>query len=119
MPRLVMRFDLRNLDQRTNVRLYRDTLDLAQWADEHGFDVQLAEHHGCGDGYIPSPLVFGGALAARTRRATLRFVLVLPHYNPLRLAEDLAVLDVASNGRVVAIVVAGYAPHEFEMYYNV
>ena len=117
MPRLVMRFDLRNLDQRTNVQLYRDTLDLVQWADQHGFDsVQLAEHHGCDDGYIPSPLVFGGAMAARTQRVRLRFVLILPHYNPLRLAEDLAVLDIASGGRVVAIVVAGYAPHEFEMF---
>ena len=117
MPRFVMRFDLRNLDQQTNVQLYRDTLDLMQWADERGFDsVQLAEHHGCDDGYIPSPLVFGGAMAARTKHVRLRFVLVLPHYNPLRLAEDVAVLDIVSNGRVVAIVVAGYAEHEFEMF---
>ena len=117
MPRLIMRFDLRNVDQTTNTQLYRDTLDLCQWADERGFHaVQLAEHHGCEDGYIPSPLVFGGAMAARTRQALLRFVLVLPHYNPLRLAEDLAVLDLTSGGRVVAILAAGYAPHEFAMF---
>lgn len=117
MPRLIMRFDLRNIDQTTNTRLYADTLDLCQWADERGFHaLQLAEHHDCDDGYIPSPLVFGGAMAARTRQALLRFVLVLPHYHPLRLAEDLAVLDLASNGRVVPIMAAGYAPHEFAMF---
>jgi alkanesulfonate monooxygenase SsuD/methylene tetrahydromethanopterin reductase-like flavin-dependent oxidoreductase (luciferase family) len=117
MPRLIMRFDLRNIRQTTNPQLYADTLDLCQWADERGFHaVQLAEHHDCDDGYIPSPLVFGGAMAARTRRALLRFVLVLPHYNPLRLAEDLAVLDLLSQGRVIPIMAAGYAPHEFAMF---
>lgn len=117
MPSLVMRFDLRNIDQAQNVRFYQETLELARWAEDNGFSgVQLAEHHGCDDGYIPSPLTFGGALAARTERVKLRFVLALPHYNPLRLAEDLAVLDITSGGRVVAILVAGYAPHEFEMF---
>ncbi|AZI35113.1 putative oxidoreductase [Caenibius tardaugens NBRC 16725] len=117
MPRLIMRFDLRNIRPETNAQLYRDTLELSQWADEHGFDaIQLAEHHSCDDDYIPSPLVFGGAMAARTNRVKLRFVLVLPHHNPLRLAEDLAVLDITSDGRVIAILVAGYAAHEFEMF---
>jgi alkanesulfonate monooxygenase SsuD/methylene tetrahydromethanopterin reductase-like flavin-dependent oxidoreductase (luciferase family) len=117
MPNLVMRFDLRNVTQEANARLYQDALAIAAWADDHGFAaVQLAEHHGSDDGYVPSPLIFGGALAARTSRLALRFVLVLPLYDPVRLAEDLAVLDIVSNGRVVPILAAGYAPHEFEMY---
>jgi len=117
MPRLIMRFDLRNIVQERNAALYRTALDMAAWAEDRGFDaVQLAEHHGSDDGYVPSPLVFGGALAARTERVKLRFVLVLPLYDPVRLAEDLAVLDVISDGRVVPILAAGYAPHEFAMF---
>ncbi|WP_157217124.1 LLM class flavin-dependent oxidoreductase [Flavisphingomonas formosensis] len=117
MPRLIMRFDLRNVAQERNAELYRTALDMAAWAEDRGFDgVQLAEHHGSDDGYVPSPLVFGGALAARTKRMKLRFVLVLPLYDPVRLAEDLAVLDVISDGRVIPILAAGYAPHEFAMF---
>ena len=117
MPRLIMRFDLRNIAQERNAELYRTALDMAVWAEERGFDaVQLAEHHGSDDGYIPSPLVFGGALAARTARLKLRFILVLPLYDPVRLAEDLAVLDIVSNGRVIPILAAGYAEHEFAMF---
>jgi alkanesulfonate monooxygenase SsuD/methylene tetrahydromethanopterin reductase-like flavin-dependent oxidoreductase (luciferase family) len=117
MPRLVMRFDLRNLDQAANPRLYREALEMAAWGEANGFDaVQLAEHHGCDDGYVPTPAVFAGALAARTSKVRLRLVLVLPLYDPIRLAEELAVLDVLSDGRVTPILAAGYAAREFEMF---
>jgi len=112
-----MRFDLRNIDQSRNAELYREALEMAEWADRSGFDVvQLAEHHSCADGYIPSPITFAGGLAVRTRNVALRLVLVLPLHDPIRLAEDLATLDIMSNGRVVPVLAGGYSPREFEMF---
>ena len=56
-------------DNRTHADLYADTLELAAWAEDAGFDsFWLAEHHGASDGYNPSPLPFLSAVAARTRR---------------------------------------------------
>ena len=53
--------------------LYAAALDQCAWADELGFDVVgIAEHHGTDDGYLPAPLVFAAAAAARTKRIALR-----------------------------------------------
>lgn len=84
-------------------------------ADELGFDsVWLAEHHFSPYGILGNPLMFGMAVAQRTRRIRIgTAVLVLPFYDPLRLAEDIAALDVMSNGRVVIGVGRGYQPKEF------
>jgi len=96
-------------------RLYSEVLDQIAWADEAGFDlVWFTEHHFVEDGYLPSWIPVAAAAAARTRR--VRFscdVCLLPFNNPVRLAEDLAVLDNLSNGRVEIGVGLGYAPHEF------
>jgi alkanesulfonate monooxygenase SsuD/methylene tetrahydromethanopterin reductase-like flavin-dependent oxidoreductase (luciferase family) len=83
-----------------------------------GFEaVILSEHHGADDDYLPSPIVLASAIAARTRRLRLRLAaLVAPFHDPLRLAEDLAVLDVISGGRVDVTVGAGYVPSEFAMF---
>ena len=95
--------------------LYAQTLDQAERVDELGFDhIWLTEHHFVDDGYLPSPLTVSGALAARTRRVMIgQDVLLLPHYHPVRLAEDLAVLDNLSRGRMMLGVGMGYVPGEF------
>lgn len=99
-------------------RLYAAALDMCAWADELGFDtVGLGEHHGAEDGYLPSPLVFAAAIAARTRRIEIRpSVLLAPFYDPVKLAEDLAVVQILSNGRLVVGIGSGYRPSEFEMF---
>ena len=77
-------------------KLYDAALDMCAWADELGFDtVGIGEHHASDDGYLPSPLVFAAAAAARTRRIALRpSVLLAPLYDPIKLAEDTAVLQI-------------------------
>lgn len=119
MPHLVLRFDMRNPQPGVpKEALYQAVIDMAVWADERGFDrVQFSEHHGSDDGYLPSPVVLAAAIATRTKRVRLRFGLILlPLYDPIKLAEDLAILDIVSGGRVDVVFGAGYARHEFEMF---
>lgn len=99
-------------------RMYREAIEQVTWADEHGFDsVSLAEHHDSTDGYLPSPIVLGAAFAAATRRLRIKFsVLLAPLYDPLHLAEDLAVLDLISEGRLRVELGAGYRPSEYAMF---
>src|SRR5229473_2823124 len=93
--------------------LYRDHLEEAVLAEELGFDcVWASEHHFSPDAWNPSPFTFLSAVAARTERVRLgTYVLLLPLHNPLRVAEDVAVLDNLSRGRVDLGV--GAAPNEF------
>ena len=102
-----MRFDLRAPPWGASpVRLYRASLDMAAWADDLGFDlIRISEHHAAEDGYCPSPFVLAAAIAARTQRARLRLnALILPLRDPVRVAEDLAVLDLVSAGRIEAVI---------------
>ena len=98
--------------------LYKAALEQCAWAEDHGFGMAtLSEHHGADDGYCPSPLVMAAAIAGRTRNLRLMIAaLVLPLYDPIRLAEDLAVLDLASGGRVDLILGAGYRAEELAMF---
>ncbi len=115
-----LRYDLRRppFASASAAELAEAALEQCAWADEHGFtSVTLSEHHGSPDGYLPSPLVLAAAIAARTRR--LRIVLaaiVVPLHDPIRLAEDLAVLDVVSGGRIVPVLAAGYVESEFRTF---
>jgi alkanesulfonate monooxygenase SsuD/methylene tetrahydromethanopterin reductase-like flavin-dependent oxidoreductase (luciferase family) len=69
------------------------------------------------DGYLPSPLILATALAARTTTLPITVaVIVLPLYQPVRLAEDMAVLDIISRGRVSYVAAIGYVPHEYEQH---
>ena len=94
---------------------YRDAVTLAQAAEGNGFDAfWVSEHHGFADGYLPSPLVLLGALAATTDRLLLGAgVALAPLHHPLRLAEDAAVVDQISGGRLVLGLGLGYAEHEY------
>jgi alkanesulfonate monooxygenase SsuD/methylene tetrahydromethanopterin reductase-like flavin-dependent oxidoreductase (luciferase family) len=98
--------------------LYAAALDQVQWADELGFDVVgLGEHHASPDGYNPSPLVLASAMGARTRRIRLRTsVLLAPLYDPIKLAEDAAVTQLATAGRLILGIGGGYRPAEFETF---
>lgn len=114
-----LRFDMRApaFGPRPEV-LYAAALDMASYADGNGFyGVMLSEHHGSDDGYLPSPVTLMAAIAGRTRNLRLAFrALVAPLHDPLRLAEDLAVLDQISGGRVVAALAGGFIPAEFAMF---
>ncbi len=101
--------------RRPFVEVYRDELQLAVDAEGLGFDtIWLTEHHFADDGYSPSILTIAAAIAARTERIRIGFnLLLLPLHNAVRLAEDLATLDVLSNGRIDVGVGQGYAVHEF------
>jgi len=115
-----LRFDFRNpaFAGTTPAERYAAALDMAEWADDLGcVTITVSEHHGSPDGYLPSPLPMLAAMAART--TNVRFMvaaLIAPFYDPIRLAEDLIVLDHLSRGRVDVIVAGGYVHEEFAMY---
>lgn len=90
------------------------TIAECERAEAAGFDsVWLGEHHNSILLY-PAPLVGLAAIAARTRRVRLGTgVLLLPLYHPLAVAEEAAMVDVISRGRLILGVGAGYAPEEF------
>lgn len=96
-------------------RYFAESLRQVELAEEHGFDsVWLEEHHGTSGHYHPSPLVYLAGFATRTERLILGTdIAVLPLYHPVRVAEDVAQLDVMSNGRVILGVAIGYRPEEF------
>ena len=97
-------------------KVYRDTLELFKVAEELGFDSGwVAQHHFASEhGRLPSPLVLLAAIAQRTRRISLGTgIIVLPQEAPLRLAEDAAVLDLLSNGRLELGLGAGFDPETF------
>jgi alkanesulfonate monooxygenase SsuD/methylene tetrahydromethanopterin reductase-like flavin-dependent oxidoreductase (luciferase family) len=94
---------------------YGAALDMAAYADAHGFTaVSCEEHHLAATGWLPSPLVMAAALAGRTTRMRISVnALLIPLYEPLRLAEDIAVLDNLSNGRFSFVAGMGYRPEEY------
>lgn len=105
-------------DDRDHAQLYADTLDLAARADAAGFDsFWLAEHHAAADGYNPALLPFLSAVAARTTRIELgTAVMLAPFHSPLRVAEDGAVVDNISGGRLNLGLGLGWAPEEYRMF---
>ncbi|MEV6498375.1 LLM class flavin-dependent oxidoreductase [Streptomyces prunicolor] len=115
-----LRFDFRNPESAGTAMAdrYAAALDMAEWADGLGCArITVSEHHGSADGYLPSPVQMLTAMAARTKQ--VRFLvaaLIAPFHDPLRLAEELTVLDNISRGRVDVIVEGGYVREEFAMF---
>jgi alkanesulfonate monooxygenase SsuD/methylene tetrahydromethanopterin reductase-like flavin-dependent oxidoreductase (luciferase family) len=103
---------------RDAAQLYRERLDLLADAEAQGFDIyHLAEHHGTPLGLAPSPGVFLAAAAMRTTRIRLcPLVYVLPLYQPTRLAEEIAMLDQLSGGRLEIGFGKGGNPYELLAY---
>jgi alkanesulfonate monooxygenase SsuD/methylene tetrahydromethanopterin reductase-like flavin-dependent oxidoreductase (luciferase family) len=116
----LLRFDLRAPRQfgARHAELYAAALEMASFAEAMGFDaISLSEHHGVDDGFLPSPLILASALAARTQRVRFSIsALLAPLYDPVKLAEDLAVLDLVSQGRVTTTLGMGYRREEFAMF---
>ncbi len=115
-----IRYDLRNpaTSKRSFADFYAQFLDQVAWADEHGFaSVALSEHHFSPDGYLPSLFVMAGAIAARTKKMRISLGLVLlPLKHPVQVAEDAAIVDILSNGRLNLILGAGYRQEEYDGY---
>jgi alkanesulfonate monooxygenase SsuD/methylene tetrahydromethanopterin reductase-like flavin-dependent oxidoreductase (luciferase family) len=115
-----LRFDFRNPEMAATAMAdrYAAALDMAAWADRLGcVNIAVSEHHGSPDGYLPSPIPMLAAMVARTEN--VRFLvaaLIAPFHDPLRLAEDMCVLDNLSRGRVDLVVAGGYVREEFAMF---
>ncbi len=116
----ILRFDMRApaFSAASAPDLYAAALEMAAWADEKGFDsITISEHHATDDGFLPSPLALAGCMAGRTRRIRIGIgALLLPLHDPVEVAEDLAVLDLASGGRVAVTAGLGYRPEEYAMF---
>ena len=96
-------------------RIYGEVLEQVQYAEELGFDsVWIAEHHSSRYGIFPSLMPILSHIAAQTKTIRLGAgVSVLPLHNPIRLAEEAAMVDVLSNGRLNFGVGRGSADYEY------
>jgi probable F420-dependent oxidoreductase len=100
---------------RTFHREYQESIELVELVEEVGLDgAWVSEHHFSADGYLPSLLPLLAAYAARTERIELGTGVVLaPFHDPVRLAEDFAVVDQISGGRVICGLGIGWRDEEF------
>ena len=105
-------------DTRPLEELYRELVDRGVAAEANGYDFfNVSEHHFMDTQWNPSPLMILAGIATRT--STIRLgtnVLLTPLYHPLRLAEDVASLDLLSGGRVDFVAGTGSMTNEFETY---
>lgn len=113
-------FDLRNPGQWAvdPARLYGFTLEMCEEAESLGcHSIWLTEHHLFSDGYLPQPLTMGAAIAARTRTCRIGTGIVIgPLHHPVELAEQAAIVDILSGGRLDLGLGAGYRIPEFDLY---
>lgn len=103
---------------RTVAQFYKEVIGQTVLAERLGYHAAFfAEHHFHEYGALPSPSVFLAALARQTRRILLGpAVAILPLHDPRTIAEEYAVVDNLSNGRLVLGVGLGYLKHEFDGY---
>jgi alkanesulfonate monooxygenase SsuD/methylene tetrahydromethanopterin reductase-like flavin-dependent oxidoreductase (luciferase family) len=114
-----LRFDLRAPEFGAPAgELYAAAVEMTAWAEPRGcLAAVVSEHHGSPDGYLPSPLLLASALAARTRSLPLQVAaLLVPLHDPIALAEQMAVLDLLSGGRVSYVCAIGYRAEEYAMF---
>jgi alkanesulfonate monooxygenase SsuD/methylene tetrahydromethanopterin reductase-like flavin-dependent oxidoreductase (luciferase family) len=105
-------------DPETGMRSTQAALEHARLADELGFDwVSVSEHHFAPGLLTPNPLVFAGALTQVVRKAKIAVLgPIVSINNPVRVAEEIALLDLLSGGRVVVFLLRG-TPNEFTTYH--
>ena len=112
-----LRFDMRAPDSGAPATdLYAAAIDMCAWAEARGAVLAvLSEHHGADDGHLPAPLMLASAIAARTRTlAILLAAVTIPLWDPVRLAEEMSVLDLISRGRVSYAFGVGHRSQEYE-----
>ena len=111
-----LNFTQPGLEPREMSARYRAGIEMAVWGERHGLSaITHEEHHGVPNGWSPSPLVTAAAILARTERIEVRLLaLLLPLHDPLRIAEDLAVLDLLSGGRLVTVAGSGHREVEYQ-----
>ncbi len=97
-------------DPKRGQRLYNEYLDELEYAEELGFDgLVVNEHHQNAYGTMPSPNLMAAALVRRTRRAKIAILgnAIALRDQPMRVAEEIAMLDVMSGGRIISGFVRG------------
>src|SRR5579871_2685113 len=116
MMRFAMRANTASGTERAD--LYHALVEMCAWGESRGcIAATLSEHHGSEDGYLPSPVPVAAALAARTTTLPINVAaLMLLFYEPVKLAEDMVVVDLLSRGRVSYVVGIGYRDEEFAMF---
>jgi alkanesulfonate monooxygenase SsuD/methylene tetrahydromethanopterin reductase-like flavin-dependent oxidoreductase (luciferase family) len=118
--RVGLYFDMRNppawaVDP---ARLYGFSLEMCEEAEHLGADsIWVSEHHRFDDAYLPQPLTMLSAIAARTKRIRLgTAILVAPLHSAVEIAEQAAIVDIISDGRLDLGLGAGYRIPEFDLY---
>jgi alkanesulfonate monooxygenase SsuD/methylene tetrahydromethanopterin reductase-like flavin-dependent oxidoreductase (luciferase family) len=114
-----LRFDMRAKDGPASAAdLYAAAVEMAVFGEANGaVAAVVSEHHASPDGYLPAPLVLASAIAARTTRLPIQVAaLLVPLHDPIALAEQMAVLDLISRGRVSYVCAVGYRPEEYAMF---
>jgi alkanesulfonate monooxygenase SsuD/methylene tetrahydromethanopterin reductase-like flavin-dependent oxidoreductase (luciferase family) len=112
-----LRFDMRAPDWAAPaVDLYAAAIDMCAWAETRGAILTvLSEHHGADDGHLPTPLILASAIAARTKQLAILLAAVpIPLWDPIRLAEEMTVLDLISTGRVSYVFGVGHRSEEYD-----
>lgn len=121
MATLCVKYECRNpaaLACMSMAEVYDTALEQIAWIDSLGFPVTInfCEHHGADDAYLPSPMLLAAAAARVTRHVRLQVNVIVPFSDPLRVAEDVAVLDQLSNGRAEVLLLGGYVASELAMF---
>ncbi|MCT7659280.1 LLM class flavin-dependent oxidoreductase [Mycobacterium deserti] len=96
--------------------LYAATLDMCEWAETRGAVVAvLSEHHATDDAHLPAPQILASAIAARTTHLAILLAAVpITLWDPVRLAEEISVLDIISKGRVSYAFGIGHRAEEYD-----
>ncbi len=120
MPMSLVRFNMidPDLDPARMSDRYRAMLEMAEFADANGFFMAtFEEHHGAANGWSPTPMMNAAMVLARTKTLAASIsALLLPLHDPIRVAEDLAVIDLMSGGRCTTILGLGYRPSEYALH---
>jgi len=115
----MMRFNMiaPGVDPAHHSAMHKEMLDMAEYGEKNGFSIiSTEEHHGADNGWSPCPKIFAASIFGRTKNMMVTFsAILLPLHDPLRMAEDIAVLDLISGGRTITIFGMGYRPEEYEM----
>lgn len=112
-----LRFDMRApASGAPATELYGAAIDMCAWAETRGaLMAVLSEHHGTDDGHLPVPHILAAAIAARTKHLAILLAAVpITFWDPVRLAEEISVLDNISKGRVSYAFGIGHRTAEYE-----